>query len=73
WRLGRLRREPTVQGALMRQAFGQFQYPTPPLRRLDMTRVYREAYDGAGLPGDRDAAGREAAAEFDDEDDEDEI
>ncbi|MFJ9846981.1 hypothetical protein ACIRYZ_42435, partial [Kitasatospora sp. NPDC101155] len=47
WRLGRLRREPTVQGALMRQAFGQFQYPTPPLAVFqdDLVRTYRGFLD----------------------------
>jgi hypothetical protein len=52
------------------EAFGQFQYPTPPLRRLDTTRIYREAYDGAGAAAgltDDAAAAREAAAEFADE------
>jgi integrase len=37
------------------------------LRRLDTTRIYREAYEGAGAaagPTDHAAAGREAAAEF---------
>lgn len=29
--------------------FGQFQYPTPPSRRLDTTRIYRDAYEQAGL------------------------
>jgi integrase len=41
------------------------------LRRLDMTRIFREAYEKAGVasgPGDV-TAGREAAAEFDDDED----
>jgi len=40
------------------------------LRRLDMTRIYREAYDRAGAEVgllDEEAAQREADAEFDEE------
>lgn len=40
------------------------------LRRLDMTRIYRDAYDEAGREHgliDDEAAEREAAEEFDDE------
>lgn len=55
---------------LVPEAFRQFPYPTPPLRRLDTTRIYREAYEGAGAAAgltDDTAAEREAAAEFADE------
>ena len=44
------------------------------LRRLDMTRIYADAYEQAAnsaSPGARAAAGREAAAEFDTGDPED--
>ncbi|MFE9888432.1 hypothetical protein [Streptomyces scopuliridis] len=52
------------------RAFGQFQYPTPPLRRLDTTRIYRDAYEGAGAAAGLtcDAAAEdEAAAKFSDD------
>jgi hypothetical protein len=44
------------------------------LRRLDMTRVYREAYERSGAEHgllDREAALREADEEFDEEDEQD--
>lgn len=48
------------------EAFSQFQYPTAPLRRLDMTRIYREAYERAGHEFDLFAEA-EADEEFEDE------
>lgn len=54
----------------MRQAFREFEYPSAPLRRLDTTRIYREAYEGAGAAAglnDEAAADREADAEFTDD------
>jgi len=45
------------------------QYPTPPLSRLDMTRIYRDAYERAGRGvADDEAARAEAEEEFADED-----
>jgi len=42
-------------------------YLTPPERRLDTTRIYRDAYENAGVGGglmNEQAAEREAGAEF---------
>lgn len=51
------------------EAFSGFQYLTPPLSRLDMTRIYRDAYERAGQGlADDEAARVEAADEFADED-----
>lgn len=45
-------------------------YLTSPERRLDTTRIYRQAYEGAGAAAgliDAGGAEREAADEFDDD------
>ncbi|WNZ12670.1 hypothetical protein [Streptomyces sp. 11x1] len=49
---------------MIRQAFGHFQYPTPPLHFLDTQRIYRDAYATAGGALAVDA---DAAAEFEGE------
>jgi hypothetical protein len=61
---------PWLGSAPQAGAFSGFQYLTPPERRLDTTRIYREAYEQAGTADgllSEAEADREAAAEFDDD------
>ncbi|MFD4766098.1 hypothetical protein [Streptomyces niveus] len=53
----------------MAEAFGGFQYPTPPLSRLDVQRLYEESYTREGLRhGLLPDAEAEVSAEFTEDD-----